>query len=134
VQVTDSADARAKLMNAMRLAISSHDTIDAEYTSADDLLAELAGNSLADDMKPSNEDTDTEPAEGTEPAEQGLGDSQNENAANPPTPAPEIKGNALPPLLHSIPHNQSARNSAIPATSVSENTGLDEIIHDFDEN
>ena len=134
VVTTDSADARAKLMNAMRLAISSHDTIDAEYTSADDLLAELAGNSLADDMKPSNEEQEQEQADGTEPAEQGLGDSQNEDLPTPPTPDPQKKGNALHPLLHSIPHNQSAHNSAIPDPSVSENTGLDEIIHDFDEN
>jgi hypothetical protein len=127
VQVTDSADARAKLMHAMRLAISSHDTIDAEYTSADDLLAELAGNSPDDDMLAGHEEqaTDTDADTNTMPANAGA--KPNDIPPTPPHPDPEIKGNALPPLLHSIPHNQSA-------PKVSENTGLDEIIDDFDEN
>jgi hypothetical protein len=105
-------------MNAMRLAISSHDTIDAEYTSADDLLAELAGNSLADDMKPSNEEQATELATDTNTEPAIAGAKENEIPPTPPTPDPEKKGNALRPLLHSIPHNESAP----------------EIIPDFDEN
>lgn len=52
IVTTDSSDARAKLMNAMRLAISSHNTIDAEYTSADDLLAELAGTQASPETEP----------------------------------------------------------------------------------
>jgi len=74
VVTTDSTEARAKLMQAMRLAISSHDTIDAEYTSADDLLAELAGNSASDDMLAGHEEQATDPATDTdtEPAIAGA--------------------------------------------------------------
>jgi len=60
VVTTDSSDARAKLMNAMRLAITNSQAIDAEYTSADDLLAELTGtHHIDDDEQPSMNDTDT---------------------------------------------------------------------------
>lgn len=133
VVTTDSADARAKLMHAMKLAINNSNAIDAEYTSADDLLAELAGGQQSDTGEL---DTDTEPAEpeATEPTPAIAGWNANENAPNPPTPDPEIKGSASLSHLHSIPHNESARISAIPAHVVSENTGLDEIIDDFDEN
>ena len=127
VQVTDSADARAKLMHAMRLAISSHDSIEAEYTSADDLLAELAGDAPSDDMLAGHEEQATDPATDTDNEPAIAGAKANGIPATPPHPDPENKGNAMPPLLHSIPHNQSAPN-------VSKNTGLDEIIDDFDEN
>jgi hypothetical protein len=47
-------------MNAMRLAITNSQAIDAEYTSADDLLAELTGtHHIDDDEQPSMNDTDT---------------------------------------------------------------------------
>ena len=134
VVTTDSADARAKLMAAMKLAISNSQAIDAEYTSADDLLAELAGDAPSDDIQPSHEEQATDAAAEAEPVPAIAGWNANENAPNPPTPDPEIKGNAHLSHLHSIPHNESARNSAISAHSVSENTGLDQIIDDFDEN
>jgi phage terminase small subunit len=134
VVTTDSADARAKLMQAMKLAISNSQAIDAEYTSADDLLAELAGSAPPDDDTAANEEQATEPAAEAEPVPAIAGWNANENAPNPPTPAPKFKGSADDSHLHSIPHNESAHKSAIPAPSVSKNTGLDEIIDDFDEN
>ena len=130
VVTTDSTEARAKLMHAMKLAISNSQAIEAEYTSADDLLAELAGSAPSDDDTAANEEQATEPAADAEPTPAGAGGSQNENAANPPTPAPQKKGNAHLSHLHSIPHNESALNFP----SVSKNTGLDEIIDDFDDN
>jgi phage terminase small subunit len=145
VVTTDSTAARAKLMAAMKLAINNSNAIEAEYTSADDLLAELAGSVSSDDDTAANEEQATEPAADEEPASPadaeptpaGAGGSQNENAATPPTPAPKFKGNAHLSHLHSIPHIQSAQNlhnSAITEDVVSENTGFDQIIDDFDEN
>ena len=137
VVTTDSTEARAKLMAAMKLAISNSQAIEAEYTSADDLLAELAGSAPSDDDTAANEEQAIEPAADAEPTLAGAGGSQNENAANPPTPAPQKKGNAHLSHLHSIPHIQSAQNlhnSAITEDVVSENTGFDQIIDDFDEN
>ena len=43
VQVTDSEDMRAKLLHSLQLAIGNSQAIDAEYSTADDLLAEIAG-------------------------------------------------------------------------------------------
>ena len=43
VQVTDSEAMRAKLLQSLRLAMDNSGAIDAEYTSADDLLNEIAG-------------------------------------------------------------------------------------------
>jgi hypothetical protein len=137
VVTTDSTEARAKLMAAMKLAISNSQAIEAEYTSADDLLAELAGSAPSDDDTAANEEQATEPAADAEPTPAGAGGSQNEIAANPPTPAPQKKGNAHLSHLHSIPHIQSAQNlhnSAITEDVVSENTGFNQIIDDFDEN
>jgi hypothetical protein len=134
VVTTDSTAARAKLMAAMKLAINNSQAIDAEYTSADDLLAELAGDAPSDDIQPSHEEQATDAAADTDTMPAIAGAKANANAANPPTPDPEILGNAHLSHLHSIPHNESARISAIPAHSVSKNTGLDQIIDDFDEN
>ena len=50
VQVTDSQDMRSKLLQSLRLAIDNSQAIDAEYTSADDLLAEIAGEGRPDDQ------------------------------------------------------------------------------------
>lgn len=43
VQITDSEDMRAKLLHSLQLAIGNSQAIDAEYSTADDLLAEIAG-------------------------------------------------------------------------------------------
>ena len=40
-----SAHNRPKLLNSLRLATDNSQAIDAEYTSADDLLSEIAGSS-----------------------------------------------------------------------------------------
>ena len=143
VVTTDSSDARAKLMNAMRLAITNSQAIDAEYTSADDLLAELSGIHHIDDDEPlAMNDT----AQHTDPhiymgsidddiAQQPVTDSiVNEETATPPTPDPVILGAATSSYLHSIPHNEShneslnksQHNSAILEGVVSENTGFDQ--------
>lgn len=95
VVTTDSTDARAKLMNAMRLAISSHNTIDAEYTSADDLLAELAGTQANPATEPATatdepiEDSDTIYSDDQpEPSEKWQNAPELEED-NPPTATPQ---------------------------------------------
>ena len=143
VVTTDSSDARAKLMNAMRLAITNSQAIDAEYTSADDLLAELSGiHHIDDDDSTSMNDTDT--AQHTDihivstdddVAHQPVTDSTaNEDIVTPPTPTPDFLGAATSSYLHSNPHNESVNesapnsqhNSAILEGVVSENTGFDQ--------
>jgi len=49
VQVTDSAGMREKLLQSLQLAISNSTAIDAEYTLADDLMAEIAGGTQGND-------------------------------------------------------------------------------------
>lgn len=120
VVTTDSSDARAKLMNAMRLAITNSQAIDAEYTSADDLLAELTGAHTHDnDDSTSMNDTDT--AQHTDihivstdddVAQQPVTDSTaNEDIVTPPTPTPDFLGAATSSYLHSNPHNESHNES-----------------------
>ena len=126
VVTTDSADARVKLMNAMRLAITNSQAIDAEYTSADDLLAELTGAHTHDDDSTSMNDTDT--AQHTDihivstdddVAHQPVTDSTaNEDIVTPPTPDPVILGAATSSYLHSIPHNESVANPKLVTTNI----------------
>ena len=126
VVTTDSADARVKLMNAMRLAITNSQAIDAEYTSADDLLAELTGAHTHDDDSTSMNDTDT--AQHTDihivstdddVAHQPVTDSTaNEDIVTPPTPTPDFLGSADLSYLHSIPHNESVANPKLVTTNI----------------
>lgn len=131
VVTTDSSDARAKLMNAMRLAITNSQAIDAEYTSADDLLAELSGiHHIDDDELLAMNDTTDSTADTDNVITPISDDIVNEKTATPPTPDPVILGAATSSYLHSIPHNESVnksqRNSAILEGVVSENTGFDQ--------
>ena len=50
VQVSDSEAMRSKLLQSLRLAIDNSTAIDAEYTSADDLLSEIAGGAPDPDL------------------------------------------------------------------------------------
>ena len=63
IQVTDCAGMREKLLQSLQLAINNSTAIDAEYTSADDLLSEIAGGAQGNDEAPDH----AEPAE-AEPA------------------------------------------------------------------
>jgi hypothetical protein len=135
IVTTDSTDARAKLMNAMRLAITNSQAIDAEYTSADDLMAELAGiHHIDDDELLAMNDTANNTADTDNAITPIYEGTANEETATPPTPDPVIIGSVAPSHLHSIPHNESLnespinsqRNSAILEGVVSENTGFDQ--------
>ena len=130
VVTTDSGDARAKLMNAMRLAITNSQAIDAEYTSADDLLAELAGGDVNDDEQPDHERAEAYTAQETEQSRADAGGTGKVEQATPPTPQPQKSDEPAQLPMHSIPHNESPtnsqHNSAILEGVVSENTGFDQ--------
>jgi hypothetical protein len=142
VVTTDSADARAKLMNAMKLAITNSQAIDAEYTSADDLLAELAGGDVNDDEQPDHERAEAYTAQDTEPidsvmldiVEAKAGGTGRAKQATPPPPQPQKSDEPAQLPMHSIPHNKSnnkshpnsQHNSAILEGVVSKNTGFDQ--------
>ena len=138
VVTTDSSDARTKLMNAMRLAITNSQAIDAEYTSADDLLAELAGSGSDDDEQPDHERAEADTAQDTEPSnsmmldivEAEAGGTGKAEQATPPAPQPQKSDEPAQLPMHSIPHNKSPtnsqHNSAILEGVVSENTGFDQ--------
>ena len=103
VHVHDAETARERLMQSLRLAVQSS-AVDVDDTSADDLLAEIAGaQSHDDEITDAHAHTDTNAREGEgfesapeadPPGGQGLDWSD-----TPPTP------------LHSIPHPQSPQNS-----------------------
>jgi hypothetical protein len=134
IVTTDSADARAKLMSAMKLAITNSQAIDAEYTSADDLLAELAGDGLSDDDQPSHERAEAEPAQDTEQGREEAGGTGKAEQATLPAPQPQNIDEPAQFPMHSIPHNKShneshpnsQHNSAILEDVVSKNTGFDQ--------
>ena len=130
VVTTDSSDARTKLMNAMRLAITNSQAIDAEYTSADDLLAELAGSGSDDDEQPDHERAEADTAQDTEQGRADAGGTGKAEQATPPAPQPQNIDEPAQLPMHSIPHNKShpnsQHNSAILEGVVSENTGFDQ--------
>jgi hypothetical protein len=121
-------------MNAMKLAITNSQAIDAEYSSADDLLAELAGSGSDDDDQPDHERAEAEPAQDTEQGSADAGGTEKAEQATPPTPQPQKSDEPAQLPMHSIPHNKSnnkshpnsQHNSAILEGVVSENTGFDQ--------
>lgn len=108
---------REKLINSIKLAIGNTQTIDAEYTDADDLLAEIAqANDAAhiyDDEAQGNDDgQDTEPATSQDLHEAEGEANANQPAATPPTPHPQKRKDSPSDPMHSIPLTQSPSISA----------------------
>lgn len=116
IKVESQEAMREKLVNAVKLAIGSNEVIDATYSSANDLMAELNGTAEAghiaedgivvDDAGVNDAEQDTQPAEDTDETTGGT-PSQNEKSSTPRTPAPQKKARATPTLLHSNPHIES---------------------------
>jgi hypothetical protein len=106
VKVTDSEQMRDQLMKSIRLAFSSGGAIDVEATEVDSLLAEISGNSVADDPDPDHVMNDDDQGAETFPISGGEA-SANQILETPPDPDPQF----LPPnqsvLLHSIPLTKS---------------------------
>jgi hypothetical protein len=116
IKVETQEAMREKLVNAVKLAIGSNEVIDATYTSASDLLAELHGTAetedvaengiVVDDAGVNDATQDAQPAEDTDETTGGT-PSQNTKSSTPRTPAPQKKAFATPILLHSNPHIES---------------------------
>lgn len=122
VVTTDSSDARAKLMNAMRLAITNSQAIDAEYTSADDLLAELAGSGSDDDDQPDHERTEADTAQDTEPSDSVMLDTDTGTQTDTTSePEPEQDTEPEPELTTSKAGGTGKAEQATPPTPSPQN-------------
>jgi hypothetical protein len=120
IQTSNSEEMKAKLLNSIRLALSSQNAETIEPNTADDLLAELSGYRPDDDQVADHERQsmieDADKVIDQDPANQINSDPQtpssNQKAATPPTPDPQNLTLADASLMHSIPHTQSLPNSA----------------------
>ena len=103
VQITNSQEMKDKLLNSIRLAISSQGATDVEVDDADSLLAEITGETNMMDDVPSYESIDDDVMDGQELNAEGMA-SLNGNLADLPTPDPQKLALCRVPDLHSIPH------------------------------
>lgn len=111
VQTTNSAEMRAKLLNSIRLAISSQGAETIEANQADELLAELSGVRPDDEQSPDHERPSMDPGAGEELEPDPQTPQSNQIQPTPPTPDPQKLGFANASPLHSIPHNGSPDQS-----------------------
>jgi hypothetical protein len=124
VQVSNSQEMKDKLLNSIRLAISSQGAEDVTVDDADSLLAEITGVSRVMDDASSPESLDSDAmSEVQEEIEDGVA-STNQNLADPQTPDPQFLTAASEPDLHSIPHIGSPpkilTGTPVPVTNVIE--------------
>lgn len=124
VQVTNSQEMKDKLLNSIRLAISSQGAEDVDMDDADSLLAEITGISKVMDDAVSHELIEDDVIdEVQEENEDGVALS-NGNPADPQTPDSQISASASEPDLHSIPDIKSPpkilTGTPVPVTNVIE--------------
>jgi hypothetical protein len=110
-----------KLLNSIRLAISSQGAEDVEVDDADSLLAEITGVSPVMDDASSHELADDDVVdEVQEENEDGVA-STNGNPADLHTPDSQFSATLVVPDLHSIPHIKSPpkilTGSGLPVTN-----------------
>ena len=103
VQVTNSQEMKDKLLNSIRLAISSQGATDVEVDDADSLLAEITGNPNEMDDKGGYESIDDDNADVQEEIVEVVA-SSNGNSDDPHTHDPQNSATTSEPDLHSIPH------------------------------
>jgi hypothetical protein len=126
IQTSNSTEMRAKLLNSIRLALSTQTAETIEPNQADDLLAELSGISPDDEQSPEHErqspDDEISPDherqimtldEEPSPDQDPQTPSPNQKAVTPPTPDPQNLTLADASPMHSIPHTQSVPESAV---------------------
>ena len=106
VQVTNSKEMKDKLLNSIRLAISSQGAEDVEMDDADSLLAEIIGDTKMMDDAGSHELLDDDVMDDSDAIVEVVA-STNGNPADPPTPDPQNSAFASEPDLHSIPDIKS---------------------------
>jgi hypothetical protein len=120
VQVTNSQEMKDKLLNSIRLAISSQGAEDVDVDDADSLLAEITGISHVMDDATGNESMDDDVIDEVQEENADGVASTNGNPADPQTPDPQISATTSEPTLHSIPHIQSPPNltgTPVPVTT-----------------
>jgi hypothetical protein len=104
VQVTNSQEMKDKLLNSIRLAISSQGAEDVEVDDADSLLAEITGNTNEMDDKGGYESMNDDDVVVVEGETGEVVASSNGNSDDPPHHDPQNSTFASEPDLHSIPH------------------------------
>jgi len=95
-----------KLLNSIRLALSSQGATDVEVDDADSLLAEITGDTNMMDDADNHELLDDDVMRDDEQIVEVVA-STNGIPADPPTPDPQNSASASEPDLHSIPHIKS---------------------------
>jgi hypothetical protein len=103
VQVTNSQEMRDKLMNSIRLAISSQGAEDVDVDDADSLLAEITGSTNKMDDVAGNESIDDDDVDSEEQIVEVVA-STNGNSSDPLHHDPQFSAATSEPDLHSIPH------------------------------
>ena len=121
VQITNSQEMKDKLLNSIRLAISSQGAEDVEVDDADSLLAEITGISPVMDDAVSHELADDDVMDEVQEQNEGGVASTNGNPADLPTPDSQFSATLVVPDLHSIPHIESPpkilTGNPLPVTS-----------------
>ena len=103
IQVSNSQEMKDKLLNSIRLAISSQGATDVEVDDADSLLAEITGITNEMDDKGGYESIDDDNGDVQEENAEGMA-SLTENPNDPPHHDPQNSALGSEPDLHSIPH------------------------------
>jgi hypothetical protein len=119
VQVTNSQEMKDKLLNSIRLAISSQGATDVAVDDADSLLAEITGTANVMDDVTGNESIDDDDADAQEQIAEVVA-STNGNSRDPRHPDPQNSAVGSEPTLHSIPHIESPPNltgTPVPVTT-----------------
>ena len=117
VKVDSSDVMKAKLMESIRLAMQSSDIIEAEYTQADDLLAEITQQHADNEAQIDYEEPQEEAHTGARDDFAGGTASTIATGQTPPTPQPQKEAVATSTPLHSISHTRSTKNSADDSAS-----------------
>ena len=104
IQISNSQEMKDKLLNSIRLAISSQGATDVEVDDADSLLAEITGITNEMDDKGGYESmNDDDVVDVQEEIGEGMA-SLTGNSDDPPTHDPQNSALCRVPDLHSIPH------------------------------
>jgi hypothetical protein len=109
VQVTNSQEMKDKLLNSIRLAISSQGATDVEMDDADSLLAEITGETKMMDDGGNHESLDDDVMDVQDVNEEVVA-STNGIPADPLHPDPQNSALASESYLHSIPDIKSPPN------------------------
>jgi hypothetical protein len=107
VQITNSQEMKDKLLNSIRLALSSRDATDVTVDDADSLLAEITGVSRVVDDVSSHELADSDVVDEVEEENTEGMASTNGDSPTLHTPIPQFSASLSEPDLHSIPDIKS---------------------------